>query len=54
MVFSVPGFFLGNPAMNRDWQIGPMHLMLPDDILHVILGAGLLLVGVVTKTGSKN
>jgi hypothetical protein len=54
LVFAVPGFFLGDPAMNRYWQIGPMHLMFPDHVLHTILGAGLIVVGVVTKTSSKN
>ena len=54
LVFSVPGFFLGDPATNRDWQIGPMHLMFPDDVLHTVLGAGLIGVGLVTKTISKN
>ena len=53
LIFSVPGFFLGDPAMNRDWQIGPMHLMFPDDVLHTILGAGLIVVGLVTKASSK-
>jgi hypothetical protein len=37
---AVPGFFVGDPAMNRDWQVGPAHLMFPDHILHTILGAG--------------
>ena len=54
LVFAVPGFFLGNPAMNGDWQVGPMHLMFPDNVLHTILGAGLIVVGMVTKTSSKN
>jgi hypothetical protein len=54
LIFSVPGFFLGDPAMHRDWQIGPMHLMFADDVLHTILGAGLIVVGMVTKTSSKN
>jgi hypothetical protein len=54
LVLAVPGFFLGDPAMNRDWQIGPVHLMFPDHVLHTILGAGLIVVGMVTKTSSKN
>lgn len=54
LVLAVPGFFLGDPAMNRDWQIGPAHLMFPDHVLHTILGAGLIVVGMVTKTRSKD
>jgi hypothetical protein len=54
LALSVPGFFLGDPTMNRDWQLGPVHLMFPDHILHAILGAGLIVVGMVTKTNSKN
>jgi hypothetical protein len=53
LLLSVPGFFLG-AAMNRDWQIGPMHLMFPDHILHTLLGAGLIVVGMVTTTSSEN
>lgn len=53
LALSVPGFFLGDPAMNRDWHIGPTHLMFPDHILHAILGAGLIAVGLLTKTRTK-
>jgi hypothetical protein len=54
LIFAVPGFFLGDPAMSRDWQIGSAHLMFPDHVVHTILGLGLIVVGMVTKTGSKN
>ncbi|HEV8139228.1 MAG TPA: hypothetical protein VGP81_05615 [Pyrinomonadaceae bacterium] len=53
LALSVPGFFLGDPAMNRDWPIGPTHLMLPDHILHAILGVGLVAVGLLSKTKTR-
>ena len=53
LVLSVPGFFLGDSAMNGYWQIGPMHLMFPDHLLHTILGAGLIVVGMLTKTKTE-
>ena len=53
MALSVPGFFLGDPAMNRLWHIGPTHLMLPDHILHAILGAGLVAVGLLAKSRAR-
>jgi hypothetical protein len=53
LALSVPGFFLGDPAMNRNWQIGPTHLLFPDHVLHAVLGAGLFAVGVLAKTGAK-
>lgn len=53
LALSVPGFFLGDPAMNLHWHIGPTHLMFPDHILHAILGLGLVAVGLLAKTGTK-
>ena len=43
--FGSLGMLLGDAAMNRSWQLGPMQLHTRDHIFHLALGAGLLIVG---------
>ncbi len=54
LALSLPGFFLGDPALNRAWHIGPTHLMFPDHVLHAILGAGLIAVGLLARATPRN
>jgi hypothetical protein len=49
LALAVPGFFVGDPATNRVWHIGPMRLNVFDHILHTALGAALVAVGLFTK-----
>ena len=49
LTIALPGFFVGDPAMHREWHIGPMHLNVADHIFHTVLGLGLLVVGALTK-----
>jgi hypothetical protein len=45
------GMVLGNPAMNRDWQVGPLLLGTVDHGIHLLLGAIFLAGGLFTKKG---
>jgi hypothetical protein len=41
------GVLFGDPAMNRAWHPGPLHLTTPDHLFHMILGTVLLAAGFV-------
>ena len=45
LLLAVAGFVLSD--------VGPMHLNFVDDVFHVVLGAGLIAVGVLTKKGIR-
>ena len=49
LAFGALGILLGDPADDRMWQVGPLQLMLGDHIFHVVLGAVVLLAGIVTR-----
>jgi hypothetical protein len=38
LAFGLLGLLLGDPALNRMWHIGPLHLNTGDHIFHVVLG----------------
>ncbi|WP_326949199.1 DUF4383 domain-containing protein [Amycolatopsis sp. NBC_01307] len=49
LVFGALGLVLGDPAADRMWHVGPLHLMTGDHLFHVVLGAVVLAAGVVTR-----
>jgi hypothetical protein len=50
LAFGVLGILLGDPAMDRMWHPGPLHLALGDHIFHIVLGAIILTSGILTRT----
>jgi hypothetical protein len=42
------GLLMGNPALNRAWQFGPMLLHTGDHIFHLVLGSIFLAMGLVS------
>jgi hypothetical protein len=44
----VLGMLMGDPAMNRAWQVGPIHLSASDHGFHLVLGTSLLAAGLIT------
>jgi hypothetical protein len=50
----VGGLVLGDSTPMRGWQLGPMHLNFVDDVFHIVLGAGLIAVGLLSKSRAAN
>jgi hypothetical protein len=47
--FGILGFVMGNPAMNRMWDIGLMSVSMGDHVHHIVLGTIILAGGIFTK-----
>ncbi len=47
--FGILGFVMGNPAMNRMWDIGLMSVSMGDHVHHIVLGTTILAGGIFTK-----
>ena len=50
LLFGVLGLLLGDPADDRMWHVGPLELMTGDHVFHIVLGAAVLLTGILTRT----
>ena len=51
LTFGILGIAIGNPAMNRLWEVGSiLHLSLGDHIFHIVLGMIILAGGILTKS----
>lgn len=48
LTLAMLGLVLGNPAMNRLWNFGPIPLHTGDDIFHLVLGSIFLAAGLVS------
>ena len=49
LLFGVLGMLLGDPADDRMWHVGPLELMTGDHVFHIVLGAVVLLTGILTR-----
>jgi hypothetical protein len=54
LVFGGLGMALGDPAMDRQWQVGPMSLDVMDHGFHIVLGLILLASGLVTRRATPS
>jgi hypothetical protein len=55
LAFGILGIALGNPAMDRMWDLGLMSLERGDHVHHMVLGTIILAGGIFTKgSGSQN
>ena len=43
LTLGLAGLILGDPTMERMWTVGPLHLTTADHLLHIVLGAVLML-----------
>ena len=50
LALGVLGMVLGDPAMNRAWQVGPVSLELADHGFHIVLGLIFLTSGLLTRS----
>ncbi|WP_328454032.1 DUF4383 domain-containing protein [Amycolatopsis sp. NBC_00438] len=50
LTFGALGLALGDPAADRGWHVGPLHLMTGDHLFHVVLGTVVLAAGIVTRS----
>jgi hypothetical protein len=50
LAFGILGIAMGNPAINRLWEVGSMRLSLGDHIFHIVLGSIILAGGIFTKS----
>jgi hypothetical protein len=48
VALAILGLLLGNPSMNRAWDLGPMLLHTGDHVFHLVLGSLFLGVGLVS------
>jgi hypothetical protein len=53
LAFGVLGLLVGDPAMDRMWHVGPLHLALGDHIFHVVLGTVILAAGVFARVPAR-
>jgi Domain of unknown function (DUF4383) len=53
LLLSILGLTMGDPAMGRAWQAGPMLLHTGDHIFHLIIGSILLGFGLLLERGSR-
>jgi uncharacterized protein DUF4383 len=52
--FGILGIAMGDPAMNRLWEVGSiLRLSLGDHIFHIVLGTIILAGGILTKSGGS-
>lgn len=49
LAFGALGLVLGDPLLDRQWQVGPMSLDTADHVFHVMLGLVFLASGVPTR-----
>jgi uncharacterized protein DUF4383 len=49
LAFGILGTLVGDPAMDRMWQVGPLHLTLGDHVFHIVLGTIILAGGIFTR-----
>ena len=54
LALGVGGLVLGDTTPMRWWHLGPMHLNFVDDVFHILLGAGLIAVGFLSKSRAAN
>ncbi len=54
LTFGILGIAMGDPAMNRLWEVGSiLRLSLGDHIFHIVLGTIILAGGILTKSGGS-
>jgi len=53
LVLGILGIAMGNPAVDRLSEIGPIYLSLGDHIFHIVLGIIILAGGILTKSGAS-
>lgn len=53
LAFGILGVIMGNSAMNRMWDVGPLHLSMGDHSFHIVLGAIFLVSGLLTGVGGS-
>jgi hypothetical protein len=53
LAFGILGIVMGNPAMDRLWDIGLMSLSLGDHIHHLVLGTIMLTTRIFTKANKR-
>ena len=52
LALGVLGFGLGNAAMDRMWNVGPLHLARVDHVIHSLLGVVFLAGGLLSSKDS--
>ena len=48
LAFGLTGLVAGDPAMDRMWHIGPLHLATAEHVFHVVLGTIVLAAGLLS------
>ena len=49
LAFAVLGMVMGDPAMNRMWHVGPLHLATAEHGFHMVLGSILFTGDLLTR-----
>jgi hypothetical protein len=53
LALGVLGMLLGDPSMNRQWDVGPLLLDVADHAFHIVLGLVFLASGLLTRSGVR-
>ncbi len=53
LVFGILGIAIGDPTMDRLWEVGSIHLSLGDHIFHIVLGTIILAGAILSMIGGS-
>ncbi len=53
LAFGILGIVMGNPAMDRMWDLGLISVSMGDHVHHMVLGTVILAGGIITRVGGS-